>query len=485
MKHALSYHDYQNVCALANESDEKYSKQYLQTIDCLFTHWTARLGSDKVCVLGFILNRTLKYGKAVAGIPFPAFLGGVCSERCATAITSALKMSKNTLRNILKELIEDGFLHSFFPEKRRGVVDTFTRYFEINFKKLQNLRDIGSQIMGMLRTPKAKKEVAEGDTTPVKARRVLAQPKVERRDLVTGSCLPNLGDLSTIHHVLGKPNTASPAARRVALEDKPDQETPAKNFAVKRIVRTRPVPTAVPTEDKVEARATAKDILARMDALQLAAKQKREAKAKTITGAGSLKQGQLQAVIDRSMQKYYPDLPRLVVTGKAFGAMKNHLKRSCPTDLPEFIDWTLRSWSQLATDHARTQLRRMAHNDKTQFAPMPKAPYFGDLGFRLPYFLACYNNRKAMDGKMGTQETRDLEAIAKANRATVAARQEAASMRVLLQKANEERRKQGERRVEPRVDDKPRRAAYDLSQPQEIPTWESFADNAPQNKGKK
>ncbi len=457
MKHALSYHDYQNVCALANETDDKYQTQYLKTIDCLFTHWTSTLGHDKVCVLGFILSRTLKYGKAVAGIPFPAFLGGVVSERCATAITSALKISKNTLRNILKELIEDGFLHAFFPEKRRGIVDTFTRYFEIDFKKLQKLRTIGSEIMGMLRTPKVPKAAVE-------ARPALATPRAPR--------LPKLGDLSIIHHELGKPNTASPVAQRVALA------VPTS----KRITRSRPatVPTPAPTEvETVAPRSTAADILARMDALQASAKAKRDAKASKLGNAALMKQTELQAVIDRSMAKYYPDLPRLVVTGKAFGAMKNHLKRSCPADLPGFINWVLGAWPQLATQHARTALRKVAQGDTKSFAPMPHAPHFASFGYRLPYFLACYNNRKAEDARMGTQEERDTAAIEKANRATVAARQEAASLRALLQKQSAGRRQQEERRAAPRVDDKPRRAGYDdLSIEQDaLPTWESFAIN--------
>jgi hypothetical protein len=464
MKHALSYHDYQNVCAIANETDDKYQKQYLQTIDCLFTHWTAKLGHDKICVLGFILSRTLKYGKAVAGIPFPAFLGGVVSERCATAITSALKISKNTLRNILKELIEDGFLHAFFPEKRRGIVDTFTRYFEIDFKKLQKLRTIGSEIMSMLRTPKVKKEPVDGD---VKARPALAQPRAPR--------LPKLGDLSIIHHELAKANIASPSARRVPLA----QPTS------KRIERSRPAPT----EPEVVATPTASptpkaDILARMDALQASAKARRDAKASKLGNVALMKQTQLQAVIDRSMEKYYPDLPRLVVTGKAFGAMKSHLKRSAPADIPDFINWVLRSWPELATQHARTALRKLAHGDAKSFAPMPHAPNFGAFGFRMPYFLACYNNRKAEDARMGTFAERDTAAIDKANRATVAARQEAASLRALLRKTNEERRSQQERRVETRVDDKPRRAAYDLSTEQDLPTWESFAENKTNDKRK-
>lgn len=222
-----------------------------------------------------------------------------------------------------------------------------------------------------------------------------------------------------------------------------------------------------------------------MDAMQAGAKAKRDAKASKLGHVGAMKQDSVQAVVDRAMAKYYPDLPRLVVTGKAFGAMKNHLKRSAPADIPDFINWTLGRWSELSIQHARTALRKMSQGDTKDFAPMPHAPHFASFGYRLPYFLACYNNRKAEDARMGTQQERDTAAIEKANRATVAARQEAASLRELLRKQSMDRRQKEERRVTPRVDDKQRRAAYDLSIEQDaLPTWESFATNVKTDKRK-
>ncbi len=441
MKHALSYHDYLEVCSLAEQKDEKYFKQYLSAIDSLFTHWTNTLGHDKVCVLGFILSRTLKYGKAVAGIPFPAFLGGVTSERCETAITSALKISKNTLRNILKELIEDGFLHAFFPEKRRGIVDTFTRYFEIDVKKLQKLRNVGSEIMGILRQPKPK-TIADQASRKVNSR------------------LPKLGDLSIHTHVLDKSNTARVASRQ-------DREEQLPTPAIKRILRTRPIePTPAPTPVAEPApRETSQQIMARMDALQSAAKQRREDKIKGAKGVkpAAIKQDQLQAVVDKAMTKYHPDLPRLVVTGKAFGAMKNHLKRSAPADIVEFVEWTLRSWRELAVSHAKSARKNLGDATRKQYDAISSAPNFAAFGYRLPFFLACYNNRMTQDSALGTQEQRDLEAIAKAQRAATAAKQENASLRALLRKQHEERRGTTERRDPPRVDDTERSSGYDDS----------------------
>lgn len=453
MLQALSYHDYRAVCALADKKDVKIERQYLAAIDSLFTNWTSKLGHDKICVLGFILSRTFKYGKAVAAIPFPAFLGGVSSERCGMAITSALKMSKNTLRTVLKELAEDGFLNVFFPEKQRGRIDNFTRYFEIDFKKLQNLRSGGSVVMGILRQPKPKK-ISENEGQPI------------RRSM--NSRLPNLGDLSRKTH--GIPKGIPTACGGQDEEEKP--------VPTKRILRTPRAATikAKPqdvTPPPAQPVLTVKDILVRMQQMQDDAKARRDARSKSAKGATgySLKKEQLQAVIDGAMSRFYPDLPRMVVTEKAFGAMKNHLKRSAPQDIPDFVEWVIRSWGELSLSHSRSARNRLKNGEANQFEAIPHAPHFPSFGFRMPFFLACYNNRKAENAMMGDREQRESEALTKARRAAAQAQQEAASLRALLRNKQPQ-----EPRRSARVDDTPRSTEYhdSLEKDDALPAWESF-----------
>ena len=304
--------------------------------------------------------------------------------------------------------------------------------------------------MDILRTPKAKKQVENEEKTAS----TLRQPRVSR--------LPKLGDLNSINE-LGKPNTV--ASRRAP-------PSPTGDFAIKRILRTAPAKAPAATSVPKE---TSAEIMARITALQTASKQRREEKASSATGVkpSALRQEQVQAVVDRSMTKYYPDLPRLVVTGKAFGAMKNHLKRSAPVDFIDFINWVLRSWSELSQSHARSLRRKEGQGVQTDFSTIPRAPNFAAFGFRLPYFLACYNNRKAEDARMGDKDTRADEALQKAQRAAEQAREETRSARILLRK-EQERRKEIERRQLPRVDDSERRAAYDDSRKEinDLPEWE-------------
>jgi hypothetical protein len=439
MKHALSYHDYRALCSIAEQKDENCLSEYTAAIDSLFTNWTSTLGHDKICVLGFILSRTLKYGKRVAGIPFPAFLGGVTSERCQANITSALKMSKNTLRTVLKELVDDGFLHAFFPEKRRGIIDNFTRYFEIDFKKIQRLRSVGSQIMGILRQPKAA---------------TVAKQSVSR--------LPKLGGLSIVPHKIPKGiYTVSPAAHGSDVEDEVQQ--PA---TTRRILRS-PRRVATPTDAPTPARESADDILARMDKLQADAKARRAAKAATGKAgkATAIQQHQLQAMLDEGMEKYHPTQPRMAVTAKAFGAMRNHLKRSAPADFSDFLNWTLASWGELAQSHAKTRMRRITDDNRKQYEALPSAPNYAALGFRLPFFLACYNNRKAQDALLGSKDDRKDAALEKAQRAAAQAREENASLRALMQKKQQQTRAIAT----------PRPAAYDDAIGQDsLPSWDSL-----------
>jgi hypothetical protein len=460
MKHALSYHDYRALCSFAEQKDENICKQYSSTMDALFTYWTKTLGHDKICVLGFVLSRTLKYGKAVAAIPFPAFLGGVVSEEYQRSITSALNISKNTLRNVLKELVEDGFLHAFFPEKRRGVVDNFTRFFEIDFKKLQRLTSKGSSIMGILRTPKSAK-------SPVAGRENSKENTPEKSVLR----LPKLGGLSSIHKIPKGIYTASPAARGTGLED----EQPETNIeqpvpTVRRLTRTRPAAaTPIATQPTPAPLSGVASLIQRVHQMQQEFRDRRAAKVRSAKGATSaaLQQQQVQAMLDSAMAKYFPNSPRMAITGKAFGAMRNHLKRSAPEDLDDFINWTIRSWSELAQQHSRSARKNLGDSTKAKFEPLPFAPNFNSFGYRLPYFLACYVSRKAETAALGSRDTRQDELLERTKRALAHTRQEIVSLRAVAQKAQQEARER--RSATTRI--------HETSYDNDIPAWDDSEEN--------
>jgi hypothetical protein len=180
---------------------------------------------------------------------------------------------------------------------------------------------------------------------------------------------------------------------------------------------------------------------------------RRAAKVRSAKGATSaaLQQQQVQAMLDSAMAKYFPNSPRMAITGKAFGAMRNHLKRSAPEDLDDFINWTIRSWSELAQQHSRSARKNLGDSTKAKFEPLPFAPNFNSFGYRLPYFLACYVSRKAETAALGSRDTR----------------QEIVSLRAVAQKAQQEARER--RSATTRI--------HETSYDNDIPAWDDSEEN--------
>lgn len=428
MKHALVYPEYVTVCRFAHQShrdNPDLRQEYYRTLDSIASGYAKGFTPDKISVLLFILNRTLKLGRLVADIPFPAFLGGVTSDTFRRSITSGITISKNTLRKVLKELEEEGILHTFFPAKMRGVIDHFTRYFEIDFKKIQKLTSVGSRIVNMIKTKM--ETLRENRLNAPKNSRNLAKTTAESASLR----LPKLGGLGSkrTHVSLSVMYSDEQPVAPDPIERGAEPEAmPASRTTVRRIVRTVRATEAAAPQDATHVAQVVATVREKLDAIAASAQAKRATKiaeAKKIT-AKNVQMHQLQAIVDDVMARFYPELPRMAVTGKPFGALKNHLKRSAPADVADFLKWTLCAWPRLAQDSARKARRDSTTAEgraKPQYAALPSAPHFATLAFKLPFFLACYNNQQAINGKMGAPDTRKDDEIAKLKKAVVHAHQ--------------------------------------------------------------
>lgn len=109
--------------------------------------------------------------------------------------------------------------------------------------------------------------------------------------------------------------------------------------------------------------------------------------------ANDLTTKNVQALVDTFMDKYHPKLPRAVVTAKAFGVFRKRVVDARVQDLPRFLEYTIREWTVLATQN---RMALMRNPDKAKAgSPLPEAPNFTALAYRLPYFLAAYANRAA------------------------------------------------------------------------------------------
>lgn len=373
MNHAITLPDYLGIDKLIygfNATSAALKQQYFKTLDSIVTHWQKKLGAHKVCIVNFILNRTLKFGKIAEKIPFPAFSGGVSSEQVGQ-ICSGLDISEMTLRKCLKELSDDGFIHVYFPEKAAGKMDRAIRFYEINFKKLQHLTHNDGEIMGILREPRDKKGVKVDDENS------------ETRPL-------NLGDLRTYNR-LTKVNQyrSAPPATAATVET-----------SLKSISKPSDKLAAI-LQDMEQRQAVMKEKAAARRAKRATAST--ESKNPTLTIPG------MQAKLDELMGKYFPQLPRLIVTGIPLGKMKKSIALSTPDDLDAFLDWTIRNWPELADQQQRAADRRIKNGEPNRGTVMPRSPQFDALAYRYNYFIKAYSTYLVERGALGDRTDRVKE----------------------------------------------------------------------------
>lgn len=122
--------------------------------------------------------------------------------------------------------------------------------------------------------------------------------------------------------------------------------------------------------------------------------------------SGELTVKSLQALLDTLMQKYHPSLPRMVVTQKPFAVMRRRIKES-QLAVREFLEFALREWTTLATQNRMALLRNPDKAKKG--SPLPEAPSFSNLAYRMPYFVAAFANNKSRSTSQIQADEKDAE----------------------------------------------------------------------------
>ena len=371
MLHEILYTEYERIGDISRPVGIDLTKETVRTYQALFTYWNKSLGSDKICILGFVINRTLRYGKYAEKIPFSAFMEGVQTEE-EGMICAPVGVSHNTFRRILRELIVDNFLMELYPKKIPGKKDVAVRYFEINFKKIQHRRyEEEGEIMVLLRTPKVKKEAR---------------------------LLPNL------------------VVPKMGVQSSDNEHTIVCNGIAKAIL--------VGESDDRRTASRVEQVLAKLKADQSANRAARTEKAKS-TPTTYLKKIDVQTMIDNAMREHAPTLPRTIVTDKAFGVLKKRLIESAPASLPEFFTFVVSRWDQISAGHYKASIKRMHRGEAKDIdTRLGRAPDFATLAFRYPYFLKCYATHLVERAVLGAPEDRkDLE-LKQSKRALAHARAE-------------------------------------------------------------
>lgn len=104
----------------------------------------------------------------------------------------------------------------------------------------------------------------------------------------------------------------------------------------------------------------------------------------------------LQSLLDRGMLDYCPELPRVIVTQKPFSVFKKRIT-AAGIELAPFITYCLREWGALAAQNRAAFLRDPSKSQKG--TPLPAAPNFMTLAYRLPYFIAAFANSLTTGGQ--------------------------------------------------------------------------------------
>lgn len=155
---------------------------------------------------------------------------------------------------------------------------------------------------------------------------------------------------------------------------------------------------AAPRMDSVAA------VLSRHETQSSATKSERVQAAKD----GDLSVKSLQALLDQGMSDYCPSLPRIIVTQKPFSVFKKRLA-AAGIELAPFVTYCLREWGALAAQNRAAFLKDPSKTQKG--TPLPAAPSFATLAYRMPYFIAAFANSLTTGGGAAakTVDPKDLE----------------------------------------------------------------------------
>jgi hypothetical protein len=357
MQYDLSYKQYCLIATLISKKSRKFEIEYHRTLDKLVVAWSKKLGPDKLNVLGFIASRSLKYGKIAEAIPFPAFLDGSANEEGRAF--SGLDYCERTLRKIINELVNSDFVHTYFPERVKGIMDRSYRYYEINFKKIQNLTYRHGEIFTLLETsdyPQEQEITKNAPLAKIATRR--SQSLLDPNTLLNTTKVVNR--ITKVIHL----GDASPA----------DTSLQPESFKKKRV------------DQELRMQADRNDLLSYKPT--------------------SIKKGDLQKIIDGAMQSYYPKPSRMQISEKSLGFFKKRTLQIDGFDLEDFMGWVIANWDYVSNAHRKAVARRGSAGliGKESITYIPLLPDFNCLTYRLPYFLRSYENDRHRKSKTDIED---------------------------------------------------------------------------------
>lgn len=355
----------------------------------LVQRWAHELGPVKLSIMLCLADLSLGHGRAAVEISRDALANGV--QDCEGVTFCGLGITSRSVRTHIDGLSKAGFISIYRVVSHNKAKEGSTSIIEIDVKKVlkSSSNDLGKFFLGL---------------------------HIDiHRYYVPSLCFQSLGSPKLFSARFAAPKPADSFETNFTSNGThmaPVLPTPKKTRA--------PAPRGPETVSEAIAAANRRIAAARV------------VKVSQASGpVDGLTKAALQALLDKNMKEYLPNHPRVIATDKAFGLMKKRLKTAGVASLPDFINWTIRSWSSIAAQNRAAYLKNPG---KTQRGtPIPAAPSFNDLAYKLPYFLAAYANR--LSGSLAPEgKSADQQKIERLTAQLRAAQEEALSLRRLSQR---------------------------------------------------
>lgn len=331
------------------QSKERYAEERIadaaSVYRALFTHWARQHSAVAVMILGYLVAKTLMVGKSAVRIPLGEF-------------SEDVSIGKTTLKQHLSGLCEADFIHIYRTVAGEEGHEKEARMFEIDFKAL-----VKPLVGDEKQADRRFKTGATPGQIPTTPRQNPTPPSYIHSMYAEDSRSKD----KSLHSARASRSGSSEGTNVIPIPKKP-----------------RPV---VVRSDSIAA------VVSAVQARHVEARVARVASA-TKKAAHAVTKQELQALLDQALKSYMPDAIRVVVTSKEFGLLRKRMKESAPADLGDFINWTIRYWTTIASQH-RNAIRRNETRQERGEKAIPAAPDFASLAYRYPYFLKAFANFRA------------------------------------------------------------------------------------------
>lgn len=378
----LSEKDYRALVRDKNRTyPEEYAGLHMAVTESLYSRHLGTLKTSEVYFLGYLANRTTRYGKLAQDIATPTFNKALYSEKTGEQIAAPIGLARSTREIVIKSLEEKGFINVY---RCSNTLAFLAPLYEIRCETILGFPVYDQEKNVPIPFPKTRKAAED------------ARARYEREEKILEEGLPEIGRMcdrksDTIkHRALSTEKATSLSTARVA---RVESGLTAKQLVEKDIC------------NRVQSRAT-------------------RVAASAAKPAHQITKLEMQALLDNGRERYQQTgTPRALVTNKALSKLRARLKANPPDDFKQFLLHTMATWAGFVAQYDRIAAKRAKGGDPSALAhPFARHFNFEDLAYRYPYLLKVYQNASGPARQVAVDE--DKETIRKLQRQVQALRQE-------------------------------------------------------------